>query len=326
MLDDGRIITHHWEKKPGIKKKVFYKFDEEIELPIGIDDPALWFNAQEENGWKLRFDGKRSKRTLQWPVKPLRHRYLPTTRLYATDKGRRETGARLLNGEDRINEAFAEEINKRWLIYYSQTLNEVKQIQAEGLRAALHHSLSITHEIVTGPNINPSQAYERVQKFLRRQASGEAELLGPYEDFFSRYEKDESIRRVVDNINNVELRIETAMFPVQQFTNTINKLFSREKQVQPTDNGLLIELKSGKKISPAHLSSGEKHLLLILLNAMTVGSNAILIDEPELSMHIDWQYNLAEKIRILNPDCQLILASHSPEIMAQIDDGCIFKL
>jgi predicted ATPase len=74
------------------------------------------------------------------------------------------------------------------------------------------------------------------------------------------------------------------------------------------------------------LSSGEKHLLQILVAALGAEDSAMLIDEPELSMHIDWQRELVKNIRSLNPSCQLILATHSPEIMADIPDKNIFRV
>lgn len=40
------------------------------------------------------------------------------------------------------------------------------------------------------------------------------------------------------------------------------------------------------------------------------------MDEPELSLHISWQDKLLSTIRDLNPNCQLIIATHSPSIFA----------
>jgi predicted ATP-dependent endonuclease of OLD family len=52
----------------------------------------------------------------------------------------------------------------------------------------------------------------------------------------------------------------------------------------------------------------------------------IIIDEPELSMHIDWQHDLLAALRVLNPQCQIIVATHSPEVMADVPDDKIFRL
>jgi predicted ATP-dependent endonuclease of OLD family len=116
------------------------------------------------------------------------------------------------------------------------------------------------------------------------------------------------------------------MIPIDSFLLTISALFSRGKSLVLTNNELRVMLADGRNLSIAGLSSGEKHLIKILLSTMTAGPNSVLIDEPELSMHIDWQRVFVKTILSLNPDSQLILASHSPEVMADIDDSQIFRL
>ena len=44
--------------------------------------------------------------------------------------------------------------------------------------------------------------------------------------------------------------------------------------------------------------------------------NILLMDEPEISLHIEWQDKLVSTLRELNPNCQLILTTHSPNIFA----------
>ena len=65
------------------------------------------------------------------------------------------------------------------------------------------------------------------------------------------------------------------------------------------------------------LSAGEKQLLLILLTVfMQEGRDAILImDEPEISLHVDWQRRLLDVVTRLNPNCQVIVSTHSPAML-----------
>ncbi len=76
----------------------------------------------------------------------------------------------------------------------------------------------------------------------------------------------------------------------------------------------------GKSHPYSDLSAGEKQLLMIMLAVfMQEHREAILImDEPEISLHIDWQNRLLADIRRLNPNCQVIVSTHSP---AMILDG-----
>ena len=78
---------------------------------------------------------------------------------------------------------------------------------------------------------------------------------------------------------------------------------------------------SGKKereLEVNVLSSGEKQLLILLTETLLQQSQPYIFiaDEPELSLHIEWQRNLVNSIRNLNPNAQIIFATHAPEIAA----------
>ncbi|MTT53747.1 AAA family ATPase [Alcanivorax sp. VBW004] len=69
------------------------------------------------------------------------------------------------------------------------------------------------------------------------------------------------------------------------------------------------------------MSSGERQLLTMLyaVNKMS-GNTAVLIDEPEISLHIDWQEDLLEKMMRQLGDRQIIVCTHSPAIAADFQD------
>lgn len=72
-----------------------------------------------------------------------------------------------------------------------------------------------------------------------------------------------------------------------------------------------------EKISTKELSSGEKQLLCILLLMLISDweEYVIFMDEPEISLHIDWQRKLIGTLLKLNPNAQLIIATHSPSMI-----------
>ena len=74
---------------------------------------------------------------------------------------------------------------------------------------------------------------------------------------------------------------------------------------------------SGKEFSVQNLSSGEKQLLIIFGEALLQRQKAhiFIADEPELSLHVEWQEKLVSSLKILNPFAQLIFATHSPDIV-----------
>ncbi len=70
-------------------------------------------------------------------------------------------------------------------------------------------------------------------------------------------------------------------------------------------------------LTPYQLSSGEKQMLVILLTVLVEDGEhcALIMDEPEISLHIDWQQRLISLIRQLNPNAQIILSTHSPALI-----------
>lgn len=65
------------------------------------------------------------------------------------------------------------------------------------------------------------------------------------------------------------------------------------------------------------MSTGEKQLLYILLTVCnTLGEPTILLlDEADTGLHIDWKKDLLKELLKINPDMQIIAATHSPSLI-----------
>ncbi|MGL5223772.1 MAG: AAA family ATPase, partial [Aeromonas sp.] len=89
---------------------------------------------------------------------------------------------------------------------------------------------------------------------------------------------------------------------------------------------LVIIRPDNKKSSIDILSSGERQLLVIIANVMlnryANTSGVIVIDEPEISLHLKWQELFSETILSVSPNTQFILATHSPDIVGELTDKC----
>lgn len=99
----------------------------------------------------------------------------------------------------------------------------------------------------------------------------------------------------------------------------VNESFSKTgKALVPGQGKLMFRFDNGHTIDSYALSAGEKQLLIILLTVLLEDSREciVLLDEPEISLHIDWQYKLIEMMTQLNPNAQFILTTHSPGIFA----------
>lgn len=109
----------------------------------------------------------------------------------------------------------------------------------------------------------------------------------------------------------------------ENFIKTINELYKPRKQIEISkENQIQINKKKDltvDQININHLSSGEKQLLIILGQAFLQEGKPItyIADEPEISLHIEWQEKLTDAITKINPNAQIIFATHSPDIVGR---------
>lgn len=105
------------------------------------------------------------------------------------------------------------------------------------------------------------------------------------------------------------------------FLSVINGLL-RGKQIELTDKNEAVARirreKVNKVVQLTELSSGEKQLIIILLEALLNQKKdwVYLADEPELSLHVNWQALLVESVIKINKNAQLVFATHSPDIVS----------
>ena len=105
--------------------------------------------------------------------------------------------------------------------------------------------------------------------------------------------------------------------PKKKFQDMIDRLFAETgKRLIRTKNDIAFS-QIGEVLTPYQLSSGEKQMLVILLTVLIEDNQpyVLFMDEPEVSLHIDWQQRLIDMIIDLNPNVQIILTTHSPAVI-----------
>lgn len=105
--------------------------------------------------------------------------------------------------------------------------------------------------------------------------------------------------------------------PKKKFQDLIDDLFSDTgKTIVRTENEIRFS-QIGETLYPYQLSSGEKQMLAILLTVLVEDNlpYVLFMDEPEVSLHIEWQKRLIDLILELNPNVQIILTTHSPAVV-----------
>ena len=105
--------------------------------------------------------------------------------------------------------------------------------------------------------------------------------------------------------------------PKRLFQDLIDELFADTgKTIVRTENEIRFHQK-GETLLPYQLSSGEKQMLIILLTVLVEDQlpYVLFMDEPEISLHIEWQKQIIDNILKLNPNVQIILTTHSPAVV-----------
>lgn len=107
--------------------------------------------------------------------------------------------------------------------------------------------------------------------------------------------------------------------PKKRFQDLVDSLFSYTHKTIDRKRNDIAFYRNGELLFPHKLSSGEKQMLVILLTALVRDNEhcTLFMDEPETSLHIEWQQKLISMIRELNPNEQIILTTHSPAVIME---------
>ena len=103
----------------------------------------------------------------------------------------------------------------------------------------------------------------------------------------------------------------------KRFQDIVDELFEETgKKIVRTENEIRFS-QIGEVLMPYQLSSGEKQMLAILLTVLVEDDQpyVLFMDEPEVSLHIEWQKRLIDLCMELNPQVQIILTTHSPAVV-----------
>lgn len=103
----------------------------------------------------------------------------------------------------------------------------------------------------------------------------------------------------------------------KRFQDIVDELFVETgKRIIRTENEIRFT-QIGEQLMPYQLSSGEKQMLIILLTVLVEDNlpYVLFMDEPEVSLHIEWQKRLIDLCLELNPNIQIILTTHSPAVI-----------
>lgn len=210
------------------------------------------------------------------------------------------------NLKGRVKDKDKKQLNE--LIQLLEQKNEDSKIKEFGMGSIevsenLKNTKQIKVELISTINMSANSIYEF------KKSDGERTTILDME-IASELERLKSVFKISDDAGiSIQEKLETA----------INSLFDECNKFVRFDNGkILIKMKdSDEEIRYNLLSSGERQLLYILIKTAnsSLEDTVLLMDEPEISLHLTWQEKLISTIKSINDSCQLIIVTHSPAIL-----------
>lgn len=236
---------------------------------------------------------------------------------------------------NRINEQFSDDILKSFLdvenmsnygqiIAYMNSLNEdeIHQIQSD-YTAVLETIGKWDSETETKIN----SFFKSLGDDIRRVKGLPTEGV-PVELVFKLSELTK-ITNIISKAEKTEQRKKRFKQPIEMFINTVNLFISsneRRKEITVDSDGIFLK-SANQKIDIYHLSSGEKQIVTffayLIFGLETTSQSIFIVDEPELSLHLNWQRKFVDAIMSINQNMQLIFATHAPEMIGKHRDKAI---
>jgi predicted ATP-binding protein involved in virulence len=130
---------------------------------------------------------------------------------------------------------------------------------------------------------------------------------------------------LIEDFNKTDRNIRSEISKYEEIIN--NFFIDSGKQVSILDSGSVRISQSGSHFDLSNMSSGEKHIFMLLshlvFNPLLARANVLVIDEPEVSLHVRWQEIFVDSVLEANPNTQLVMATHSPSIVLDKTDRMV---
>lgn len=130
-------------------------------------------------------------------------------------------------------------------------------------------------------------------------------------------EAERTIDAIRSKVESMEARREEIMTPIEEVRKVVALLFRHQ--------GIQIGTRlnfgdAANAVNSDKLSAGEKQMLSFICYNAFEKNSVIFIDEPELSLHVDWQRQLFSILGRQNSTNQFVIATHSPFIYSKYPD------
>jgi predicted ATPase len=309
QIDEDRFIDRRTDEVFGIGDLPMYyvKYANEMGNQRSLFPTAEWLSDISDRVNVHLVETQRLLSVLQRPPRewePVRQRsssqYIETVKSYAKDLQSRisQTLTLYAKQSQSLDQSFPQRLLKSPYIALPVDSLKTRMKELEDYRKPLKRMGLIAEDSTYPFDVRELEKLDATQRTVMTLYVEDTESkLGVLDDLARR------IGILIENINN-------------KFANK-SILIDREKGlIARTDDNKILELDA--------LSSGEQHELVLLYDLLfrVKPNTLVLIDEPELSLHVTWQKSfLPDLIKVVEATgCDVLLATHSPFIVGDRDD------
>lgn len=125
------------------------------------------------------------------------------------------------------------------------------------------------------------------------------------------------LSQIRNQIEGMESSRKKIMMPLEAVTTLVMKLF-KQSGIKLGKN--LSFGDAANAVNSDKLSAGEKQMLSFIAYNAFYRDAVVIIDEPELSLHVDWQRQLFPILLAQETSNQFVMATHSPFIYSKYPD------
>lgn len=191
-------------------------------------------------------------------------------------------------------------------------------------------------------NVNSTELLDQVRGYLDKLSPSHGETARAYEQLSARLSRSPvevgSREGAVPGILEIYARVlqeransqERAFAGLRRFEESVNRFLVSKPLTRDASERVsrarfpryVISLPNGTRSGFNVLSSGERHVLTVLFSAthMSQADGIVLIDEPELSLHVEWQRHILTELMKQAGSRQVVACTHAPEVAAENPD------
>ena len=237
---------------------------------------------------------------------------------------------------NRINEDFSDNILKSFLdvediintdraFQYMMSLNstKIKEMQHEYIKV-----LKTLNKWDAASDTKVNAFFDSLQNdiALRKKNNNQVNL-----QFLFKLSEVSRITSIIDKAEKTEEAKKEARRPIETFLNTVNRFIANgiyNKEICIDDDGIVyLKTNGNKAIDIQNMSSGEKQIVTffayLIFGLENTNQSIFIVDEPELSLHLNWQRQFVDSIMDVNKNVQLIFATHAPEMIGRHRDSAV---